>query len=126
MCSLKYPWGVIEVVLVRVDKFILPIGFIILDMEEDHEMSLILGRPFLATRKTLTDLHKWEITMRVNEGRVTFNIPKVMKHSTKYESCFTCDIVDNIVKITQEKETPQDLFQACLVKSTLEHEIVNE
>ena len=35
--------------IVKVDKFIFPVDFIILDMEEDREVPLILGRPFLAT-----------------------------------------------------------------------------
>ncbi|KAL5569995.1 hypothetical protein UlMin_026570 [Ulmus minor] len=47
--SIKHPRGIIEDVLVKVDKFIFPADFIVLDMEEDREVPLILGRPFLAT-----------------------------------------------------------------------------
>ncbi|XP_065616476.1 uncharacterized protein LOC111986064 [Quercus suber] len=54
--SIKYPRGVIENVLVKVDKFIFPIDFIVLDMDEDKEIPLILGRPFLATGRTLIDV----------------------------------------------------------------------
>lgn len=54
--SIKYPEGKIEDVLVKVDKFIFPAYFIILDYEADTEVSIILGRPFLATRQTLIDL----------------------------------------------------------------------
>ena len=46
---ITYPRGILEEVLVKVDKFIFPIDFIMLDMEEDHEVPFILGRPFLAT-----------------------------------------------------------------------------
>ena len=35
---LKHPRGVIEDVLVKVDKFIFPVDFIVLDMEEDKEI----------------------------------------------------------------------------------------
>ena len=48
--------GVIDDVLVKVGKFIFPMDFIILDMEEDREVPLILGRPFLATRRALIDV----------------------------------------------------------------------
>ena len=41
--SIKYPRGVIEDVLVKVDKFIYPTDFIVLDMDEDEEIPLILG-----------------------------------------------------------------------------------
>ena len=47
----KHPLGVIENVLVKVDKFIFPIDFVILDMEKDDAVPIILGRPFLATGK---------------------------------------------------------------------------
>ena len=51
--SLKNPRGVIEDVLVKVNKFIFPADFIILDMEEDKEIPIILGRPFLATGRAI-------------------------------------------------------------------------
>ena len=56
--SIKYPRGIIEDILVKVDKFIFPVDFIMLDMEEDQEIPIILGRPFLATGRTLTDVHQ--------------------------------------------------------------------
>ena len=43
--SKVYPRGVLEDVLVKVDKFIFPIDLIVLDMEEDKSIPLILGRP---------------------------------------------------------------------------------
>ena len=46
----------IEDVLVKVDKFIFTADFIVLDMEEDKEIPIILGRPFLATGKALIDV----------------------------------------------------------------------
>ena len=47
--SLTYSKGIIEDVLVKIDKSIFPMNLVVLDMEEDHLVSLILGRPFLAT-----------------------------------------------------------------------------
>ena len=55
---MKYPRGIIEDVLVKVDKFIFPADFLVLDMEEDQEVPLILGRPFLATRRALLMLKR--------------------------------------------------------------------
>ncbi|XP_075481191.1 uncharacterized protein LOC142521903 [Primulina tabacum] len=63
--SIKYPRGVIEDVLVKVDKFIFPVDFVVLDMEEDREIPLILGRPFLATGRTLIDVQKGELVLRL-------------------------------------------------------------
>ena len=63
--SLKHPKGVIEEVLVKVDKFIFPEDFIILDMEEDKEIPIILGRPFLATGRAMIDVQRGELKLRV-------------------------------------------------------------
>ncbi|XP_024962481.1 uncharacterized protein LOC112502721 [Cynara cardunculus var. scolymus] len=54
--SIAHPKGKIEDVLVQVDKFIFPADFIILDFEADKETPIILGRPFLATGRTLIDV----------------------------------------------------------------------
>ncbi|XP_070046334.1 uncharacterized protein [Nicotiana tomentosiformis] len=54
--KMKRPLGIIDDVLVRVDKFILPADFVILDCEVDYEVPIIMGRPFLATGKTLVDV----------------------------------------------------------------------
>ena len=51
--SIKYPRGIIKDVLVKVEKLYFPANCIVLDMEEDREVPLILGRPFLATGNTL-------------------------------------------------------------------------
>ncbi|GJR93891.1 NUDIX hydrolase 6-like protein [Tanacetum coccineum] len=45
--TIQQPRGIAENVLVRIGKFIFPIDFIILDIPEDDEVPLILGRPFL-------------------------------------------------------------------------------
>ena len=54
--SLKHLRGIIENVLVKVDKFIFLAYFIVLDMEEDKEFPIIIGRPFLATGRAVIDV----------------------------------------------------------------------
>ncbi|KAM6556393.1 hypothetical protein CsatB_003412 [Cannabis sativa] len=56
--SMAHPEGKIKDVLVQVEKFIFPADFIILDYEADREVPMILGRPFLATGRTLIDVQK--------------------------------------------------------------------
>ena len=69
--SLSHPHGIIEDVLVKMDKFIFPADFVILDMEEDKEVPIILGRPFLATGRAMIDVQKGELKLRVQEEKVT-------------------------------------------------------
>ncbi|XP_061341397.1 uncharacterized protein LOC133287744 [Gastrolobium bilobum] len=47
--STKQAYGIIEDILVKVDKFIIPVDFVILDIEEDATISMIFGTPFLTT-----------------------------------------------------------------------------
>ncbi|KAA3484630.1 hypothetical protein EPI10_006704 [Gossypium australe] len=61
--SLAYPQGKIKDVLVRVDKFIFLVDFIVLDFEADKKVPIILERPFLATGRMLIDVQKGEITI---------------------------------------------------------------
>ena len=63
--SLKRPRVVIEDVLVKVDKFIFPTDLIVLDMEEDKEIPIILGRPFLAAGRVMIDVQRGELKLRV-------------------------------------------------------------
>lgn len=51
--------------MVRVHKFIFPVDFIVIDFEVDKEVLIILGRPFLVTKRTLIDMQKGKLTMRV-------------------------------------------------------------
>ena len=48
--SLKHLRGIIEDVLMKVDKFIFRAYFIVLDMKEDKEIPIILRRPFNALK----------------------------------------------------------------------------
>ncbi|XP_022014587.1 uncharacterized protein LOC110914075 [Helianthus annuus] len=78
--SVKYPRGIVENLLVKVDKFLFPADFVILDMEADERVPIILGRPFLRTAKTLIDIYDGKITLKVGEERVTFEIDRSMNH----------------------------------------------
>nr|XP_009795219.1 PREDICTED: uncharacterized protein LOC104241945 [Nicotiana sylvestris] len=52
------PEGIVEDVLVQVDKFVFPMDFNVVNMEENREVSLILGRPFLATSRAILDIQE--------------------------------------------------------------------
>ncbi|XP_061376207.1 uncharacterized protein LOC133318231 [Gastrolobium bilobum] len=65
--TLRRPNRVIEDVLVKVDKFIFPADFVVLDMDEGGEMPLLLGRPFLATTKALIDVENGKMELRMDD-----------------------------------------------------------
>ena len=76
--SIAIPRGVLENILVKVEKFIFPADFVVLDMEEDQRILIILGRPFLATGGALIDVQKGELTMRVQDEQLTFSVYSAM------------------------------------------------
>jgi len=78
--SVSYPYGVLEDVLVKVNDLLFPVDFVILDMEEDDETPLLLGRPFLATGRALIDVEMGELMLRFQNEQVVFNIFEAMKH----------------------------------------------
>ena len=59
--TLAHPKGILEDVLIKVGKFIFPVDFVVIDIEEDKQVPLLLGRPFLATGATLINVKKRRI-----------------------------------------------------------------
>ena len=78
--SYQHLLGVIEDVLLKVAKFLFPTNFVILDMEEDDTVPIILGRPFLATRKVQINVQEGELKLRVQGYEVTFLVFQATKH----------------------------------------------
>jgi len=64
---IKHPYGVIEDLLVKVDKFLFPVDFVVMDIEEDVDVPLILGRPFMKTTKVIIDVDKGKLKVCVED-----------------------------------------------------------
>ena len=86
--SMAQPEGILEDVLVKVGKFVFPVDFVVMKIEEDTQVPLLLGRPFLTTGAALIDVQKGELTLRVRDEAVQFNINRSLEHSNvKSDSC---------------------------------------
>ena len=72
--------GILEDVLIKVGKFIFPVDFMVIDIEEDKQVPLLLGKPFLATIAALIEVKKGELTLRVGDEVVHFNLNQFLKH----------------------------------------------
>ncbi|KAL1536618.1 hypothetical protein AAHA92_29242 [Salvia divinorum] len=70
--------GIVEDVLVKIDGFIFPADFFVLDMDVDKDVPLILGRNFLATCKALIDVGRGEITISDSRRKSTYQIERAM------------------------------------------------
>nr|GEW85296.1 reverse transcriptase domain-containing protein [Tanacetum cinerariifolium] len=79
--SITRPKGVAEDVFVKVEKFHFLTDFVVVDFEADPRVLLILERSFLRTDRALIDVYAEEITLRVNDESVTFNLNQIMRYS---------------------------------------------
>ena len=90
--SMAQPEGILEDVLVKVRKFIFPVDFVIMKMEEDTQVPLLLGRPLLATGAALIDVKKGDMTLRVGNEAVHSNLNRSLEHpDVDAESCWTVE-----------------------------------
>ncbi|CAN6557612.1 unnamed protein product [Malus baccata var. baccata] len=112
--SVTYPLGILEDVIIKVDKFYLPTDFIVLDMEEDKEVPLILGRPFIATAQTLIDVEACTLTLRVQGESVVFKLFEAIKRPLELEECFRVNALDGIVHANFASQSSNDELLTCL------------
>lgn len=92
--------GITKDVLVKVDKLIFPIDFMILDVNEDVDAPLFLGRPFVATFQALIDVSIGRMTPRVWDKEVVFALFDAMtpaSDDTFYFIDMNDSIIDNFV-----------------------------
>ncbi|KAK2381540.1 hypothetical protein QL285_069131 [Trifolium repens] len=105
--------GTIEDVLVKVKDLVFPADFMILDIQEDEEHPIILGRPFLATSRALIDVELAELTLRSGD-----EVRNIYASRTKREDCY-------MLEWKEEKATPLTSAQEVHVKIEIE-ELENE
>ena len=106
----------------KVDKPYIPADFIVLDIEEDREVPLILGHPFLVTGKTLIDVQQGKLTLCVYDEEVSFNVFKAMKYPSNNDECYYINIDDKVTTEIFEEETPPLPLEACIIHSDINNE----
>ncbi|GKA44627.1 reverse transcriptase domain-containing protein [Tanacetum coccineum] len=80
-------------------KFTFPADFVILEMEEDSNVPLILGRPFLHTVDAVIRVKQKQLNLRVGTERMIFNIDSAIKHSySNDDTCFSINVIDEILE----------------------------
>ena len=94
--SIKHPYGIVEDLLVKLDKFMFLVEFFVMEMEEDVEVPLDLGRPFMKTARVMIDVDKGKLKVCVQDEEVSFNVFDAMKHPLDAKGCFRLDVLDRI------------------------------
>jgi hypothetical protein len=117
---------VIEDILVKINELVFPADFVILDMAEDEEMPLILGRPFLATGRALIDVERGQLELRFHKEQVVLNIFEAMKHRAGNPKCYQIDVVEEIVEENSRKQQPTQPLEQTIVNSIEDDEGIED
>ncbi|XP_050917630.1 uncharacterized protein LOC127132709 [Lathyrus oleraceus] len=120
--SVKRPFGVVEDVLVKVDKFVFPVDFVILEMPEDEEIPLILGRPFLETGRCMIDMEGGTLTLKVYDEELRIDVRDTMKHKENMCTNHSVEVIDQIVTSTIQRKLPELPLERVLSLSVREIE----
>ena len=64
----------------KVGEFIFPINFFVMDMDEDVDVSLILGRPFMKTARVIIDIDGGKIKVRSQDDEATLRVFRLQKN----------------------------------------------
>nr|GEW75828.1 putative reverse transcriptase domain-containing protein [Tanacetum cinerariifolium] len=83
--SIYRPVGVIEDVSIKVEKLYFSTDFVVVDFDADPRVPLILGRSFLKTERALIYVYEGELTLRVGNKAVTFNLDQTSRYSSNYD-----------------------------------------
>ncbi|XP_021648954.2 uncharacterized protein LOC110641518 [Hevea brasiliensis] len=117
--SVKYLVGILENILIKVGKLFIPVNFVVLEMEEDIQIPIILGRPFLAIAGAIIDVKNGLLTVKVGEEEVEFNLFNEMKHKLEPDECFKVDVIGKQVEEEFIKAQPEDPLGASIMHSLI-------
>nr|GEY58977.1 reverse transcriptase domain-containing protein [Tanacetum cinerariifolium] len=87
--SVSKPIGIAKDVSVKVGVFHFPADFVVVDFELDPRVPLIPGRCFLKSNRALIDVHKGELTLRIGNEAITYNLDQTLRYSANYNQMTT-------------------------------------
>nr|GEW33914.1 reverse transcriptase domain-containing protein [Tanacetum cinerariifolium] len=99
--------SVAEDVFIKVRKFHFLTDFVVVDFDADPRVSLILGRCFLTIKQALIDVYEGELTLRVGNKAVTFNLDQTSRYSSDYDDISVNRI--NVIDVACEEYSQEVL-----------------
>ncbi|GJW81885.1 reverse transcriptase domain-containing protein [Tanacetum coccineum] len=99
--------GIAKDVNVKVGVFQFPADFVVVDFEPDPRVPLILGRCFLKTSRALIDVYEGELTLRVGNEAITYNLDQTSRYSVNYND-MTANRID-VVELACEEYSQEVL-----------------
>ncbi|GJS48613.1 reverse transcriptase domain-containing protein [Tanacetum coccineum] len=120
--STQIPKGIVENVIVKIDRFFFPVNFVLLDMKEDHKIHIILGRPFLATAYAMIDVFNKKISFKVGDETITFDIEKSIRFPHSDDDTYhSVDMIDLSILDYVQEILPLEPFDSFLFEPINHH-----
>nr|GEV16546.1 reverse transcriptase domain-containing protein [Tanacetum cinerariifolium] len=95
------PIDIAKDVSVKVGVFHFSADFVVVDFEPDPRVFLILRRCFLKTGRALIDVHKGELTLRIENKAITYNLDQTSRYPANYNQ-MTANKIDVIDMACEE------------------------
>ncbi|KAG7536911.1 Retrotransposon gag domain [Arabidopsis suecica] len=116
--SVRLAHGLSEDLPIMIKNVEVPIDFVVLDMDEEPNDHLILGRPFLATAGAVIDVKQGKIDLHLGKDfKIKFDIRDATKKPTIEGQTFLVEKIDRLADELPEELTEEDHFQTILTKS---------
>ena len=126
--SMKISRGIVEDVLIQVDKFYFPIDFIVIDTQPIQDsrkhISIILGRPFLAIVDAHIQCRTGNIQLSFGNMTMELNIFNIAKQPHNADDGIVdVDLIEALVDDTFISNLSDDPLQTCLTHFGLDFDI---
>ncbi|MCI51433.1 hypothetical protein A2U01_0072677, partial [Trifolium medium] len=82
-----------------------------MDIREDVDIPILLGRPFLATAGAIIDVKRRKLTFEVGDEKIEFMLSQFMKSPTFQNSCCRLGIVEGHVDKPPSEQVPPDILK---------------
>lgn len=116
--SIKYLIGILEDVSIRIDKLVIPTYFIVMEMEEDSQVLIILGRTFLSTSEAIIDVKNGRIIFNAWDKKIELLLSNLMNIVSPLRiPVIRLNIIHQLVKEVFLESPPMDGFKVCLTRN---------
>lgn len=112
--SIKNAYGISEGILVTIEQFSFPVDFLIRDIPEDEETSIVLGRPFMRTSRFNFDINHGTLTLKVYNDEITLNDLNNRKLEVEKEYHYQVGIIRTDVKGQGDMPTSKKILKKAI------------
>lgn len=99
----------------RFGEYYIPDEFVIMDIDEDCQIPIILGRPLLSTAGATINVKRGKLTFEVGEEKIEFILEKLFKNPSLRDSCQLVDLLTGRVQKSAGKPPPTTKLEESLL-----------